>query len=75
MPAPEIRPKTQNLAAPSAMEQELAGEYDPEKFWGYDLMFQFPWETVEHLFQSRLFRKEKPEKTEKEMVSVRDAVW
>ena len=51
------------------MEQALAGEYDPDKFWGYDLMFQFPWDTVENLFQARNFRQEKPEKTENEMVS------
>ena len=36
-----------NLDVPTDEAAMRAEEYDPRKFWGFDLMFQFPWDTME----------------------------
>eukprot|EP00656_Telonema_subtile_P039987 TRINITY_DN4505_c0_g1_i2.p1 TRINITY_DN4505_c0_g1~~TRINITY_DN4505_c0_g1_i2.p1 ORF type:complete len:939 (+),score=313.90 TRINITY_DN4505_c0_g1_i2:443-3259(+) len=65
-PMMEVRPQRKKLAAPTTEEHKQADVYDPDKFWGYDIMFQFPWLKIEENLYKRKFRAEKMSKTERE---------
>eukprot|EP00658_Telonema_sp_P-2_P010633 TRINITY_DN1400_c0_g1_i3.p1 TRINITY_DN1400_c0_g1~~TRINITY_DN1400_c0_g1_i3.p1 ORF type:complete len:457 (-),score=66.66 TRINITY_DN1400_c0_g1_i3:185-1555(-) len=58
-------PKIQ-LGAPTETDQRKGDQYDPSRFWGFDVMFQFPWETVEDLAEARKFRENKKLKNDVE---------
>jgi len=66
-PAPEHKPPAVNLSVPTDEDAMRAEEYDPRKFWGFDLMFQFPWDTMENNKQERMFKLIKMDKDEDEM--------
>lgn len=66
-PAPEHKPPAVNLDVPTDEAAMRAEEYDPRKFWGFDLMFQFPWDTMESNKQERMFNMNKMNKDEDEM--------
>lgn len=62
------KPRDIDFSVPTDEVAMRASEYDPEKFWGYDLMFQFPWDVMENNKHERSFNQNKLGKDDSEQV-------